>query len=72
MLKLEGKEMLSKEQMKKITGGDASCWFNFFNGEPHLFTCEGMDAENCERLAWLICTNPVSENCRYVGGCVDL
>jgi hypothetical protein len=69
-LKLDGvKEMLTKEQMKKISGG--------YSGTGHYVTCSiGCDAGHyacCEDVGTAICIcvangwNPVYGSCSYSG-----
>jgi hypothetical protein len=70
-LKLSGKEMLTKEQMKKITGGDSTCWLNYNNNQPpFLVECMNLDVEECERYVWEFCIR--TETCAWVTGCVNV
>jgi|GEM_PF-5247471 len=70
-LNLEDKERLTKEQMKKITGGygDSGCWLNFDDQPSHWVECDGMDSGSCYNILAAICSNPVSSNCIGVGPC---
>jgi len=65
-LKLDGKEMLSKAQMKKISGGYKACWVFFFDKDPMLQPCPNQDQDecNCQELMDALCRID-SDGCDY-------
>lgn len=69
-LKLEGKEMLSKDQMKKISGGYDGwrlCGVHCPNDSYYSFTCDSESCDDCNYLLDYYNNTIFGGNCQ--GGC---